>query len=745
MRRALYDDPYLLAGRPAPAAHGRLPSLRLPRARVRSIAWAATLALAPASLWAQAVATPPAAAASEPQAEAATTLPAVRVQATVERESATSPVVGYAARRSAAASKTDTPLAETPQSVTVVTRDLIVDQGAGNLQDALNYAAGVRSDAYGLDSRTDSARIRGGYPDEYLDGLRKNFDWYTSNTRTEPFTLERIEVLRGPSAMLYGQGSTGGVVNMVSKRPQPEAQGEVGVQLGSWNRRQLQADLTGPLSADGQWLYRLVAVARKADTQVDHVRDDRSLFAPSLTWQPNPATSLTLQALLQNDKTGSTSQFFPWSGVITSNPNGWLPTHRFIGEPGWDRYDTERRTLGWLFEHRLDNGWTLRQNLRWSRNDVDYRSLYGDSFTEPGGWAGDPVGQRLFGRFADATLTKTRLLTVDQHLQGSLETGAVRHQWLVGVDVARYRKSGESGFELPVYYGGGTVPLIDAYAPVYGNFTPPAMSAITPSTQHQTGLYLQDQMRIADHWLVTAGLRHDRARNETEGAAAESAQATTKRVGLMYALPQGWSPYLSYSESFTPLANIDNQSFKPLRGKQWEAGVKRETADGRTAFNAAVYDLREVNQLEQDPITNRYSQLGETRARGLELELKTALAGALDLVANYTYTDLDDGLEAVPAHQASVWGKWRFALAGLPGFSVGAGVRHMSSFHDGGAPTIPTLTLVDALLAWESAHWRAALNVSNLTDKVYVATCLDRGDCWWGARRNAVASLTYRW
>ena len=190
---------------------------------------------------------PPAPAASAPT----TTLAPVTVTGKGEYETATSPVTGYRAKNAATASKTDTPLRETPQSVSIVTRDQIVDQGATTLQDALNYAAGVRSDAYGLDSRTDSVRVRGGYPDEYLDGLRKNFEYYTSNARTEPFTLERIELLRGPSAMLYGQGSTGGIANMVSKRPQAETQGEVGVQFGSLSRKQVQADLTGPLTADG--------------------------------------------------------------------------------------------------------------------------------------------------------------------------------------------------------------------------------------------------------------------------------------------------------------------------------------------------------------------------------------------------------------------------------------------------------------------------------------------------------------
>src|SRR4051794_33635431 len=177
-------------------------------------------------------------------------LPEVRVDANAEAETATSPVIGYRAKNAVTATKTDTPLSETPQSVTVITRDQMVDQGANNLQDALNYAAGVRSDAYGVDSRTDSMRVRGAYPDIYLDGLRQAYGYYTSTTRTEPYTLERLEVLRGPSGMLFGAGTAAGVINMVSKRPLQEAQREVGVQFGSFGRKQVQADLTGPLNAD---------------------------------------------------------------------------------------------------------------------------------------------------------------------------------------------------------------------------------------------------------------------------------------------------------------------------------------------------------------------------------------------------------------------------------------------------------------------------------------------------------------
>jgi iron complex outermembrane receptor protein len=684
--------------------------------------------------------------APEPAASAPVTLlPAVR--ATAAQETATSPVRGYQAKRSATATKTDTPLKETPQSVTVVPRDQFVDQGATTTQDALNYAAGVRSDAYGIDSRSDGVRIRGFYPDEYLDGLRKNFDYYTSNARTEVYTLERIDVLRGPAAMTYGQGSTGGVVNMVSKRPQAETAGEIGVQYGSWDRRQINADLTGPVTDDGQWLYRVIGVARNADTQVDYVRDDRYVLAPSLTWQPSAATSLTFQALVQRDRSGSTSQFFPWSGTVSSNPNGTLPTNRFIGDPDWDRYDTDRNSFGWLFEHKLSDTWKLRQNARYTKTDVDYRSMYGDSFTNAGGWI-DPA-QRVIGRFADGSQTHTRLLTLDQNLNGSIDAGSTKHELLGGVDYARYRKSSASAIDYPDYYLSppNTVPGVDAYNPSYPAYTPPSFSPNPTSVLEQVGFYLQDQMRVGQFLLLTAGARVDHVRNTTEGDSERNDRAFTKRFGAMVLLPRGWSPFVSYSESFAPVANQGAQTgFVPTRGKQWEAGVKYEPDGGAVSFNVAAFDVREKNQLVWNPPPVDYTQSGQSKVAGVELELKAAPTRQLDLIANYTFTNVRDGTtEEVPQNQASAWTKYRFALGEVGGLWAGIGARYISAFHDGAAPTVPSVTLVDVGLGWENRNWRAALNVTNLTDEVYVATCLRRGDCWFGARRNAIASLTYMW
>lgn len=663
-------------------------------------------------------------------------LPEVRVDANAEVETATTPVIGYRAKNAVTATKTDTPLAETPQAVTVITRDQIVDQGATNLQDALTYAAGVRSDAYGLDARTDSIRVRGAYPDVFLDGLRQAYGYYTSTTRTEPYMLERLEVLRGPSGMLFGSGTAAGIVNMVSKRPLQETQREVGVQLGSWNRRQLQADLTGPLSADGQWSYRLIAVAREADTQVDFVPDDRRLIAPSLTWRPSAATSLTLQGLYQKDKSGTTSQFFPWEGTILPNPNGRLPTSRFIGEPG-DYYDSERKTFGWLFEHKFNDTFTFRQNFRHARNENDNSYHYGDFFSIPGGWGLDPIFKRRLGRVLDSYLTRNRIDTLDNHLESHFETGAFKHTLLAGADYSRQREN---------VWGASTYSDIDAYAPLYGFRQEPERVALPRTRQRATGVYLQDQIKLGN-WNFIAGLRHDRVVSGTEGSEDARASATTKRLGVLYAFPSGWSPYVSYAESFTPQSPRMGNVFTPLRGEQWEVGVKYEPAGRSLAFSAAAYDLREKNQISQ-PLPNVYQQLGQTKTRGVELEARGSITPNLDVTAHYNYTDLDEQLEGLPRHQAAVWAKYRFAIAGVTGFSAGAGVRHMGAFRDvsfgGYGPRIPSVTLLDLVLAYETASWRYALNINNATDKEYFSTCLSRGDCWWGTRRNIVASATYR-
>ncbi len=668
-------------------------------------------------------------------AEPATILPAVQVTGT--GETATSPVEGYVATRSATGTKTDTPLSETPQAITVIPREQIVDQGAQNIQDTMNYAAGVRPNAYGVDNRADYVRIRGVEPVQYLDGLRQYFSF--NNPRTEVYAMERVEVLRGPSSMLYGQGSTGGIVNLVSKRPLEETQREIGVVLGNHNRREIQADLTGPASEDGQWLYRVIAVGRDSDTQVQYAPDDRLMLAPSLTWRPSAATSLTLQATWQKDRAGTTQSFLPWSGSVQENPNGRIPTRRFASEPGFDAYDTEQFSVGWLFEHQFNDTWKVRQNFRNTVSSVDYKTLYpnvygarrGDSYIDP--------EQTTVDRIFYVNKPRMRTLLADQNLEGKLNWGRTEHTVIFGMDYSRYRETSQMA------RGAGS-PL-NLYHPEYGNVPEYELSDNPKINQQQIGLYAQDQIKFDKNWIFLAGIRRDRADSTTEGQDRETDMATTKRFGLMYAADNGWSPYLSYSESFTPIAGDDfyNQRWKPMRGKQVEAGIKYMPKDADIEFTAAAYDLREKNRQTNDPDNpNNQIQAGKTRTRGVELELRGRVTKELDVIANYIYTDLDPQLEAQPKHMASMWGKYRFALAGQPGFAVGAGVRYLSAFRDGGAPETPAVTLFDAMLSYDNGPWRYALNVNNIADRTYEVVCLDRGDCFYGARRTVMLSGAYR-
>ena len=669
-------------------------------------------------------------------------LPTVTVAG--QAESATGPVVGYMAQRSATATKTDTRIVETPQSISVVSAEQIRDTGASSLNQALNYAAGVRTSIYGASSRMDAAQARGvEIEDIFLDGLKDRVNFWTSTPRIEPYLMERMEVLRGPASMLYGQGGTGGLINNVSKAPQAEARHEIGVQVGNRDRRQLQADLTGPLTEDGTWLYRLVALGRESGTQVDDGQDDRQVVAPSLTWAPSADTELTLRLKWQKDRaSGDSGSTLPWEGTILPNPNGKISRHTYVGEPGYDHFDADSLQAGWSFRQALNDQWTFRQNTRWTDSKTDYAAfdVYAPYLD---------ADQRMLNRAAYFWKTRTRTLAADQNLLGKFSTGPVAHQLLVGVDFLRYRSSGSSADDYPIADGGGLAP-IDVYHPIYqGHYQPPARQPNATNGVKQLGFYIQDEMRWG-RWILLAGWRHDESKNWEEGADDRNDRANTVRAGVMYEIVPGLLPYISYAESFLPQANTSyGQRLRPLRGKQWEAGIKYEPPARDWRASAAVFDLREVNRTVEIS-ESQVSQRGKTKNTGLELEWVGSITPRLDINASFTYVNVDKQLAGVPKRQAALWGTYRFALGSLDGFTAGMGVRHASSFVDESSegldvPRTPSVTLVDAMLAWENRHWRVALNATNIADKEYFSQCSEWGSCSYGDGRVVTLTTSYRW
>ncbi|ANW04025.1 TonB-dependent siderophore receptor [Bradyrhizobium icense] len=665
-------------------------------------------------------------------------------------ETATGPVRGYLAGQSATGTKTDTPLRETPQSITVVTADRVTDQGALTVQESLRYVPGVFADAYGPDSRGDYPRIRGQDPNIYLDGTRMVNTFTFNEWRPEPYTLERIEVLRGPASVLYGDTSTAGLLNLISKRPQAESFNEIGVQYGSFNRKQVQLDSTGKLTKDGEWLYRFIGVLRDSGTQTDYVPDDRIVLAPSLTWRPTNNTNWTVLGTYQKDKTGSSTAFLPHEGTLYPGPNGLIPVRRFAGEPGFDKYQTETGAISSLFEHSFRDGLKIRQNMRYAHVEGIYRSTWPDlNFVNPSNpdFPFLDSSRRTVARSIWSRETVKDSLTSDSNAELKLLTGPVAHKLLFGVDYRELRERAQSGF--------ATDPTpFDLYAPVYSGVTAPAMSPEPDLRQTQLGLYAQDQMRLGP-WLAIVGLRQDYVTSDVVGSPVENTKATTGRAGLMYELPFGLTPYVSYAQSFNPNfgSGVCVGVCRASRGEQVELGFKYNPFAG-TAINGAVFDTTEKNRLATDPAGSPFSvQTGQVRIRGAELEVISRVTPDLDLIGAYSYlaARVESGdnagkrVETVPDHQASLWAKYRLTALGLNGVTVGGGVRYIGESWDG-TDTIrtPDYTLFDAMIRYETGPWRFQVNASNLADKRHVTTCLARGDCFFGIGRTVLGSATYR-
>ncbi len=745
---------------------------------------AASLAALPFLTHAQVPAPPDGAASATPVAPADTTLPPVRVTGQSERETANGPVNGYRAKRSGTATKTDTPLNEVPQSISVISAEQVRDQNSTTMQEALRYTPGVRAETYGLDNRGDYFALRGGSEGStLLNGLRVPLTGYWGTVRNEPYAFERIEVLRGPASLIAGQNGPGGVVNLVSKRPLTEPSREIQVQVGNDEHKQVAADFTGPLTEDGRLAYRLVALGKDSGSQVDHADQKRTLLAPTLTWKPLTGTSLTVYGEYQKDKSLNQNGFFPIDGTLNDAPNGRgrIPLSTFIGEPDWDTYGGTRKRLGWELEQKLTDQWTLRHHARHDRVSGEVRTAYAawwDGFVTADGTPDttNPGNNTYLNRIGYQAYDRSRVTSVDLLLEGKLTLGRTQHTVLAGVDYMQHRSShNDNGGP----YGEFAMTPLDVYNPVYGTSPLPELTFwdVVNTRTRTFGLVLQDQIKFDDRWVVVAGLRHDKVRTDTattygdlakappyelaDGVESTRDSANSKNLGVVFLGDGGWSPYLGYSESFEPTGGTladqrGGGAFKPKRGEQLEAGVKWAPVDAPLSASAAVFKLRETNRLATDPLYPGNSiQVGEATVEGVELEANVALA-SWQILSSYTYTrgrltgdtDANRGqqLASLPKHMASLWAVYRAGALGLPGLRIGGGVRHVGPTTDGtGANRVRANTLIDALVGYETGPWVLSLNINNLTDKTYIATCLERGDCWFGTKRRAVLSMAYRW
>lgn len=662
---------------------------------------------------------------------------------------------GYVADDSHTATKTDTPLIETPQSISVITKDQIEIQDAETLGEVLRYTPGVQAEPFGFEPRFTFLRFRGFDATTsglYRDGLQLRNPSFAVSYSLEPYGAERIEFLRGPASVLYGAGSPGGLINYVSKRPLRTSYREIILEAGSHERFQGRFDFTGPIDDDGIFSYRLTGLFRDSDTQVDFIDDDRVFIAPTFTWQPSKDTKLTFLAEFKYDDTGP-SQAIPANGSLRSNPNGEIPVDRYTGEPTYDEYERKDYSITYLFEHTFANDIKISQNARYYHNELDDISLFANSVRDD---------QRTIDRAAFENIGEIDGFVIDSRVEYGLNTWLVEHDFLFGVDYQYIDVDSLQSF--------GEGPPIDVFDPEYGQAVPsPAVFNDSNTVQKQLGLYVQDQMNLYKKWFLVLGGRYDWADNEVEDKLndTESSQDDsefTGRVGILYKSDIGITPYASYTESFLPTigTNAEGEAFKPETGRQFEAGLKYQPP-GRNAYvTVAVFDLLRENVTTPDPSDPTLQvQTGEVRSRGIELEGVASLGFGLDLIAAYTYLDMEitesnvEGEEGerptqVPDHTASIWADYTHPTGLLRNLGLGAGIRYIgSSFGDlPNTLKTPDVTLVDAVLHYDWKNFRAQLNAKNLFDKEYVSGCFTRGGsdfCTFGQTRTITGSIAYRW
>lgn len=653
------------------------------------------------------------------------------------------------------ATKLATPDIETPQSVSIVTREQFEEQGATSVRQAVSYTPGVYSNQIGASNRFDYIVLRGfsdgSLDNVYLDGLKMMGDTNShSSLVIDPWFLDNIEVVRGPASVLYGRSSPGGIVALTSRKPSFDAGGEVKLFAGNNNQRGAAFDVTGALDDNDRVAARLSGMTRYADSQFGPLKEERYALMPSLTWRITDQTRLDLMAYLHRDPEGGSHSGLPYDGTVVPHYGQKISNTFYEGEDDYDKYDRRENMVGYNIEHLFDNGWSVRQKLRYLHTDVELNQVYA------AGW----LNETELNRGYSGSDEKMSAITLDNQLDGSFDTWQVNHRLLVGIDY-QDRSNNTTG-----YYG--AFPPIDAFNPVYG--AKPDYINMYAREKHklrQTGYYLQDQMSW-DRFRITLGGRYDQVSisniDKQNGTRSDLDKNNfSSRAALLYLFDNGVAPYISYSTAFTPTSFADENGnlLEPMKGKQWEAGLKYEPEGLNSQFSASVFRINQTNIATKEEPTDPYRSIGEIESEGVELEAISQLTDSFRLQAAYTYTDIrykksspeEQGKRAVyaPRNQASTWLSYDVKNGPLAGLTLGSGVRYVNGITSDrqNTHTLPSYTLVDLAIGYDLTNigikgLSTQLNVNNLTDKRYVAACNSLSYCYFGAERSIVGSVSWK-
>ncbi|WP_284603388.1 TonB-dependent siderophore receptor [Dickeya dadantii] len=681
-------------------------------------------------------------------------------------ESVTAPLKGMVAKESASGTKTSTPLIKTPQSVTVVTRDQMDAQAVSSVSDALNYSSGVVTNYRGSSNRNDEVIARGfRYAPKFLDGLSYGLSGQGAALgKIDPWLLERVELVHGPASVLYGQVNPGGLINMTSKRPTAETIRKVQFSAGNQHLGEAAFDFGGALNDDKTLLYRLNGIASTRDEFVNDYKEKRVAIAPAITWLPNSDTSFTLLTNYQNDPKAGYRNFLPKIGTVVEASAGYVPDDLNVSDPNYNRSKREQVGIGYIFDHSFSDNVSFQQNLRYSQLRERYKYLV---YT----WSNPEISDTSLSRRQVREELDADELGLDNQIKVKLATGEVEHTLLGGLDYKWQDR------DYNYWRKGGDQYNFDWANPSYGGsyLVDDSQLSLTQSYKKkldQVGVYLQDQMEW-NQWNLLLSGRHDwseiRTQDRTTSTTTQQNDSKfTGRAGLLYAFDNGISPYVSYSTSFEP--NLDSgapgtPAFKPTTGEQKEVGVKFQPKGSNTLLTVSLFDITQKNITSYNSVTRYNEQIGKVKSKGVETEAHTQLTPEISLMAAYSYTDavtkesytasqVNKAPSSIPRHAASAWGSYSFHNGPLKGVTLGTGVRYIGSTYGDNAESfkVPAYTLFDAMARYElgslASQLKGAavqLNVNNLTDKHYVASCGGDTACFYGSGRTVVATVSYSW
>ena len=656
----------------------------------------------------------------------------------------------YRSLSATGATKTDALLKDLPQSVRVLTSEVLRDAGVSTLAGALDLASGIsrQSDLGGL---WDSYAMRGftGDPNFGSDFLVNGFSSSRGyNGLRDTASTQSIEVLKGPSAALYGRGEPGGTVNIVTKKPRFVPERSISASLGSFNTRRAAVDLTGPVSETVA--YRLNAAWQKGDSFRDSAQRDTMLLSPSFVWLAGERTTVSYEI-------EATQQKAPFDrGVPAVNGKlGAVPVSRFLGEPGDGRMTVKSLGHQLFVQHAFNDDWSLQSGLSYRDSE-----LVGFS-TEANNLLADGRTLRRQRRHRDfsATDTSGRI-----ELLGKLSTGGLRHSVLFGVDAYRFD---DRRVQLRRNPSNANPYAIDIFQPVYGGVADPlTLSIDTLERQRAHGFYAQDQIDLTGQWKALLGIRYDSAdqtvtNNRLKTSSAQSVSASSPRAGLVYQPTKALSLYATAARAYRPNSgiSIDNSAFEAEKSQSYELGAKIDALGGKLSSTVALYKIDKKNVLTTNPANADFAiPAGEVGSRGLELDVAGALARNVQLSAAYAYTDATvtkgdktiitgSRFPNVARHSANVMLVSSFKL-GEANASLGAGASYVgkrmgdvaasSSFE---LPAYTTVKLVAAYTPYRKL--RIALNIDNLFNKQYYASSYSQLWVAPGSERAATLTASY--